>query len=89
MANMYRDDAQAGRVGVASGSMRTCSTCGKPENPSKPHSHGDWISKALSKGGPRTSAYSASPKSPKANPTKDLSAFGAARNLRKIQRKGY
>jgi hypothetical protein len=39
MANMYRDDDQAGRVGVASGSMRTCKTCGKPENPSKPHNH--------------------------------------------------
>ncbi len=39
MANMYRDDAQAGRVGVASGSMETCPTCGKPQNPKKPHNH--------------------------------------------------
>ena len=39
MPNMYRDDKVASRVGMATGAMRPCKTCGKPENPKKPHKH--------------------------------------------------
>lgn len=42
---------------------------------------------AKMQGGQRKSAYSAAPKPKKANPTRDLSAFGAASNVRKGKRK--
>lgn len=42
---------------------------------------------AKMQGGSRKSAYTAPPKPKKANPTSDLSAFGAASNVRKGKRK--
>lgn len=42
---------------------------------------------AKMQGGNRKSAYSAAPKPKKANPTGDLSAFGAASNIAKGKRK--
>lgn len=35
----FRDDKQASRVGMAIGKMEVCKTCGRPQNPKKPHKH--------------------------------------------------
>ena len=39
MPTHYRDDKVASRVGMSIGKMETCPTCGKPQNPKKPHQH--------------------------------------------------
>jgi len=39
MSSMYRDDKVASRAGMATGKMEICKTCGKPQNPKKPHQH--------------------------------------------------
>jgi hypothetical protein len=40
---MYRDDKVASRAGMATGAMEACPTCGKPQNPKKPHNHSGQI----------------------------------------------